>query len=734
MLETFLKERNIDYINNAKDNYVFQYDAFLYKGEETTVVLPTTIKEFSLIVDYLNENNIPYLIRGAGTNYSGAVQPTNNDIVVSTHRIKEDVSKINDYLYKVSPSTTLMKIKEHLLEDGKNYPPDPASQKVCTLGGTIAMNAGGARCYMYGVTDNYIREISVDSPAYGKFILGSNQKYALSNYPVKHLFLGSEGTLGAVLEATISCQNNINYKDELVLHFNDYKETLQFIDIVIEKDILTTAIDMAIDPYIPHKTKVCGAKLFISIESDDENILNEKVELLAKALSSFDGEIVERGNLHEMRARTTQEVVAESIKKSDKKVYFLFDTVVPRSKLVDILSYFYGLSDVFNFPITNTYHAGDGNIHPTVYYDPTKNDDMDKLKLFLYLIIRKAVSLGGTTTGEHGVGREKRCVQYIHTSEIINEYYRKIKRLFDPDSLLNNGKLLCDDKTIKSYIDDLKILADKYGFDIDFSPLSVQHQAQTKDGLRDIECSSTPMDGLNNREIIPYIPIINNEYSWNTLFKLGIPSFLDSLYNLELLVRQLETNTGFNVGKKTLKNVEGFNLVPFYLATKEVKNATFRIMSINELKNRFHFYKAISSYNDIHNVIKPEIKPFIIDYYYKSNGELIIATTKIIEDEIFTLFDIYSGENWGTYKQIYVVTLKSNVDISKLNLKNWIYLHRENTLLILQEKLNEERIGILGTHADSIRYINGDTNIYIFLDSKYQIQQKIFEDLKGAMN
>jgi len=733
MIEIFLKNNQIEYIKSKEENFVFDYDAYLYNGNSGIVILPSNSEQMNLILEYMNSNKICYLIRGAATNYCGAVQPICNEVVISTHKMNSFVNELSEYVYDVSPSTTLYEIKTKLEGDTKTYPPDPASQKICTVGGTIAMNAGGARCYMYGVTENYIREMIVNTPSYGDILLGSNRLYTLANYPLKYIFIGSEGTLGTILKNTIYVQNETKHKEEMIIYFNDYNKAVEFIDVIIENNLMTTAIDMSTDPYVPGKTKIVGAKLIISLESDNQKDILKKKEILLKQLLIHGGDVTNTGKLHEMRLNTVQENITEIMKNSTKKVYFIFDTVVPRSKLSKILKYFYDLADHFDFPILNTYHAGDGNIHPTIFYDPTIEDDMEKLKLFLYLIIAKAIKLGGAISGEHGIGIEKNCVQNIFTAGYIYDQYEFIKKFFDENKLLNNSKLLSDKQMVDQYMIEIEKLQSKYSIQSPEDDLDIKANDK-RDGLIEVDCNTIPVC-KSSELVIPYFPIINTCSTWNDLFKIGVPSFLDSFYNLELIVRSVELDNGLIFGRKTLKNVEGYNLVPLHMSISDIKQATIKVISQDELKKRFYFYKVKCSYKDISSTIySNNISSSLLDYYYLSDRHLILILSneiKQFQNKDIEKLDVFNGENLGTYENLMIVTLKENIELDNLKYKKWIYMKRENTLMIIENSIDElANLQELRDMSYSIRSIENNKNNYLYLDSTFEKQVNLLNSLK----
>ncbi|MBM7662280.1 glycolate oxidase [Bacillus mesophilus] len=736
MLKNYLKENNVQFIDEKEKLFIYDYDAYLAKGNASIVISPKTMNELSGVIDYLNRNNMKYLIRGAGTNYCGGVQAQHHDVVVSIAQLNKEIIELDNNLYTISPSVKLAEINQKLMEKSLVYPPDPASLRVCTLGGTIAMNAGGARCYMYGVTANYIREINVNTPQHGTINLGSKQSYVLPNYPVKHLFIGSEGTLGTVLNATVSTQKDNLYKSELIIQFLDYKHAIKAVDIIVKEGLLTTAIDMSTDPFIPGITNQIGAKLIISIEHDNEEIVLGKLTTLKEAMDQFDCQIISYGTLHDMRLAVVQENVQGVIKRSNKKVYFLFDTVVPRSKLEEIIEYFFRLSEVFNFPILNTYHAGDGNIHPTIFYDPTDEEEYEKLKLFLHLIITKAVRLGGAVTGEHGIGIEKKNIQYILTDPRLNKLYQEIKQTFDQENIINVGKLLSDNESVEQYKGLVREYSLKYCYPIEKMEYnSVKYKPSVEDGVLDIPAQLSPrelFDKLEEETIsIPYFPVVNSQLSLNDLYKLGIPSFLDSIYNLDLLTRAVELESEFIVGRKTLKNVEGYNVVPLYLALKDAKTVTLKTVFKEELRNKYYFIKTCCAKDEVHKWTNhPSFRNFLVDYYYTSVGELLLLLSCKVEiPSNFEEYNVWSGTNFGEYSTFYIISLDRELQFEDIHFNSWLYLNNEKTLLVF-DTIQEQKMELLKRVSSSIRKINQNTNEYIYLDQRYKKQVDILNDLK----
>ncbi|EEK97059.1 glycolate oxidase subunit [Bacillus cereus BDRD-ST26] len=741
-IQEFLDENAYEYETDISKLEIYNYDAYVTKGDARFIIFPSSQEQFSNLVQRLNRHQIPYLIRASGTNYCGSVQAREEDIIISTIKIPLHVTSETERLFTVPASIRLKEINERISGNQKFYPPDPSSHNICTMGGTIAMNAGGAKCYMYGVTSNYIRTLKMLTPKFGEVLLGSKYLYALSNQALKHMVIGSEGTLGAFTESVIETQNQLEYHKDLVLNFLDYQQAIEFVFYIIENKLLTNSIDMSTNPYIPNKSKGVGAKLIIGIEHDDEETVNQKITYLKEAVSKFNGRVTAEGNLHELRIKVVQNNVKHILENTNKKKYFLFDTVVPRSRLKEIIDYFFSLSLSFDFPLLNTYHAGDGNIHPTVFYDPESEEEMEKLELFLFLIIKKAKELGGAISGEHGIGIEKKHLQYILSAKYQNKMYEMIKDYFDPNHLMNKGKMFSNFNDSQKYVHRISQLKNTYHITECTSLDYVKYEPVKEDGLKDVSVKE-PFEEVNERlnksELtIPYYPVINLKYSLEELVRLNIPSFMDNFYNLDSLIRAVEFEDSKTIGAKTLKNVEGYNLVPLCALFDGIKEYTIKNVFLEELYTRFYFYKIDVNLEEPFEILENEkVKKYLIDYYVCSNGTLILMFSKAIEHEQFLLFDVFKGENLGEYNTFTIISLKESLPFSIIKFKNWLYMNNERCLIVFDKEIDEIELNSLKPLSLSIRRIEDRKSHYIFLDEKLRqqinIQSQVEEGLKNEL-
>lgn len=728
-IREFLDKNSYEYETDVSKLDIYNYDAYITKGDARFIIFPKSRVQLSDLIQYVNQHNISYLIRGAGTNYCGSVQSREKDIIISTIKIPLFVISETDRLFTVPASINLKEINESVSRNRKFYPPDPSSLNVCTMGGTIAMNAGGARCYMYGVTSNYIRAFKMLTPITGELLLGSKYLYALSNQALKHMMIGSEGTLGVVTESTIETQSQLEFSKDLVLEFNDYQKAIEFVFYLIENKMLTNSIDMSTSPFIPNITNLVGAKLIIGIEHDDEKILNQKFATIKDAVRDFNGNVIAEGNLHDLRLKVVQNNVKHILENTSKKKYFLFDTVVPRSKLKEIIDYFFSLSINFDFPLLNTYHAGDGNIHPTVFYNPDSNEEMEKLEMFLFLIIKKAKELGGAISGEHGIGIEKKHLQYVFSADYQNKIYETIKNYFDPNHLLNKGKLLSNFNASKKYMNRITELKEKYHIQESNNIDSAKYNPIKSDGLSEV-CSKESLVKINKdlskiELSIPYYPIVNSHYSLSELSQLNIPSFMDNFYNLDTLIRAVEFENSKVMGAKTLKNVEGYNLVPLCSLVDGVKKYTLKNIFLEELYSRFYFYKVQGMQKDMLKILDNKtIKKYLIDYYFHSNGTIILMLSKSIKHVELSTFDVFSGADLGRYNTFTIFSLEESIQLSDIKFKSWLYMNNERCLIVFDEEIDELGLDELKSLSLSIRKIDNKQSHYLFL--KEELKQQVY--------
>lgn len=597
----FFENKGINY--DTDYNEVFGYDAYLNNCTPRMVVYPKNVKEYINVIQKCQELSVPFLIRAGSTNYVGSVIPQNDEIVISTLRMNKGVVKVSELektIYGVQVNISIDDLKK-TCSPNFMFPPDPASKNVATIGGAISMNAGGAYCFKYGVTKNYIRRLKILRR--GKIMeLGSSNIYAASNYPLKDLIIGSEGTLAPIIEADIKVIPKQIYEDIMIIEFIDYRSASDFVLSAIRSEIPFSAIDMAMAPFFPNENILPITSIICSIESNSTKELRGFLNNVEKLAIRHGGKIKQEEDLHKERLQIVRRNVGKVRKKFPDYTYFLFDAVIPRTKLREMLDFLYDMAKHTGLPFMNTYHAGDGNIHPTIYYNSQSPRDVEMLKLLMFIILNKSVSLGGAITGEHGVGIEKAQFQKIIVDKEVYQVYQKIKGFFDPGYLMNCGKLILMEDDISEYVEKIKCLANNQQDRWFRENISIvkecDYSPKLLDGLIEIGEFQNFQCLLEQKCYIPYFPIVGHSFPLINLIKLGIPSLFDGLYEIHNYITQIY-NEKIKYGATTLKNVSGYNLLGMILKySYHIKKITLKTLSSPYINSQIELVYLESSETD----------------------------------------------------------------------------------------------------------------------------------------
>jgi glycolate oxidase len=434
------------------DLLAYDCDAFtVHKHLPRTVVFPKNTQEVSQLVKYCSDHQLPFLARGAGTGLSGGAIPINNEVIISLVRMKKLVSvDLENRRAVVEPGFINLKLTNSISDKGYYYAPDPSSQYCCTIGGNVAENAGGAHCLKYGVTTNHILGLEVVLPNGDIIKVGGNGIPDMPGYDLLGLLTGSEGTLGIVTKITVRILKNPESKKTVLAYFDSVADGSQAVSDIISAGIVPAALEMmdrvAIEgveaaAFPVGHPKDIAAFLLIEVDGISAGI-DEQINLIL--------EVCKKRNVRQVRA-AKDEAERERWWANRKTGfgamgaispdYLVQDGVIPRSKLPEVLSRIEEISQESDLRIANIFHAGDGNLHPLVLFDARIPGETEKAIEAGSACLQVCADAGGTITGEHGVGIEKREeMRFVFKDEEIIAQ-TNIREVFNPDNLLNAGKL-----------------------------------------------------------------------------------------------------------------------------------------------------------------------------------------------------------------------------------------------------------------------------------------------------
>lgn len=439
-------EKNV--YTNPADLYTFSFDAALDRAMPSVVVVPKTPDQVARVVNVFINNKIPYVARGAATSLCGGPVPLNNAAVISLARLRK-IGKIdkNSRQVFVEPGVVNLKLQNELAPFDLFYPPDPGSQKACTIGGNIGTNAGGPHCLKYGVTSHYVLGINVIFPDGKRVRLNVDDP----GFDLVGLFVGSEGTLGIVTQARLKVLPKPKFVRTMLVSFGSIEDAIQSVTEIIAGGILPATME-AMDKIIIQAVEAFShagypqdaeAVLLIEVDGDELELLDQqskRIQDICEINRSFEFRFAkteeERTKLWEGRrgsypamARLAPNVLVE-------------DGAVPRTKLPEALSEIKRIAAEYNIQVALLFHAGDGNLHPQILFDERDTHKTKIVKQAGYKMLKACVDLGGTISGEHGIGIDKReAMKWLFDRETLS-LFRRIKSAFDKDNLCNPDKLI----------------------------------------------------------------------------------------------------------------------------------------------------------------------------------------------------------------------------------------------------------------------------------------------------
>ena len=429
---------------------LYSYDASLAKGQPGVVVFPGNTDEAAQVVKITRQADIPFVPRGFGTNLSGGTVLVSGGVVICLSRF----NRILDIAPRrrcavLQPGVTNLELQNALAPLGFFYAPDPASQKVATLGGNVGENSGGPRCLKYGVTTNHILGMEVIL-ASGEIVRIGGTAYDPPGYDLRGAMVGSEGTMGIVTEVTVNILPLPETIITLLVIYDDIADAARSVSDIMSAGIVPTTLEMMDAPIINavEDSYACGyprdaaAVLIIEVEGLPVGLPDQVTQISELCRKNQCRDIreakddSERNRLWEGR-RGAFGAVARIAPN-----YLVNDCTVPRSRLPEALSRVAEIVQKYNFEHGNVFHAGDGNLHPLIFFDSRDADQLKRVKKAGWEIMAACVELGGTISGEHGVGLEKLDAMRMVYNEQDLGVQRALQQAFDPEKILNPGKVI----------------------------------------------------------------------------------------------------------------------------------------------------------------------------------------------------------------------------------------------------------------------------------------------------
>ena len=420
------------------------------RGEAGVVVLPETVEEVAAVVRYAAEKRVPIVSRGSGTGLSGGSVPAADAIVLCLVRMDRilEVDERNLTAH-VEAGAITQKIAEAADAVGLLYPPDPGSMKISTIGGNVAENSGGLRGLKYGVTRDYVMGMEVVL-ASGEIVrLGNKCVKDVAGYSMKDVFIGSEGTLGIITKVLLKLVPKPAAKKTLLATFAQMDAAADTVSAIIAAKIIPCTLEFldritikCVEDYAKIGLPL-DAEAILLMETDGHPAVvaeqAQQMEQIARACGAVTVQVA--ANAEEAAKLATARRSAFSALARVAPTTILEDATVPRSELTKMIRFIQEVGARHRLRIGTFGHMGDGNLHPTFLTDERNADEMARVEKAMHEIFDYALALGGTITGEHGVGLAKKTFLPAALVDASLTLLRKLKRTLDPDSILNPGKI-----------------------------------------------------------------------------------------------------------------------------------------------------------------------------------------------------------------------------------------------------------------------------------------------------
>jgi glycolate oxidase len=419
-----------------------------YRQMPLAVVLPDTVEEVQQVLRFCFQQGVPVVARGAGTGLSGGALPLSEGILLGLAKFNKilSIDPVNRTA-RVQPGVRNLAISQEAAPSGLYYAPDPSSQIACTIGGNVAENSGGVHCLKYGLTVHNLLEIKMVTME-GELLTIGSQALDAPGYDLLALLTGSEGLLGVFVEITVKLLPRPERAQVLLASFQDVEAAGTAVASIIGRGIIPGGLEMmdnaairAAEDFVQAGyPRDAAAILLCELDGTEEEVV-EQIGAVSKILRDCGASEVRTSKNEEERIRfwAGRKAAFPAVGRLAPD-YYCMDGTIPRKELPRVLAQITQWSADFGLPVANVFHAGDGNLHPLILYDANQPGELQKAEEFGGKILELCIQVGGTITGEHGVGMEKiqqMCVQF-RAPELTQ--FHGVKEAFDPRTLLNPGK------------------------------------------------------------------------------------------------------------------------------------------------------------------------------------------------------------------------------------------------------------------------------------------------------
>jgi glycolate oxidase len=437
-------------LHQPQDLMLYEYDGSVEKSTPDCVVLPRTTEQVAAIVKLAKEFELPLVGRGAGTGLSGGAIARSGGIMIGFARMNRILEiDLENERAVVQPGVVNLDLTLAVQGQGYFYAPDPSSQRACTIGGNVSENAGGPHTLAYGVTTNHVLGLEIVLPD-GTVVQTGGKELDRAGYDLTGLLTGSEGTMVLVTKVIVRLMRKPELVKTLLAIYDEPDDAAATVADITARQITPVAIEMLDGVMLRMVEEATHA----GYPMDASAVLLIELEGLREAVEAQTIDIEEVCRLNRARevrvARSAEE--RDLLWKGRKNAfgavgrvspsYYVQDGVVPRTRIADTLRFIYRVAAKYDLTISNIFHAGDGNMHPIILFNHHKPEEFERTKQAGAEILEYCISVGGSITGEHGVGMEKNEMMPLLFPPETLEMIARLKSVFNPDGRLNPGKLL----------------------------------------------------------------------------------------------------------------------------------------------------------------------------------------------------------------------------------------------------------------------------------------------------
>jgi glycolate oxidase len=454
-LETVLGTKNV--IQRKEELITYECDGLAsYRERPALAVLPRTTEQVAAAVKICNKYNVPFIARGSGTGLSGGALPVENCVLIVTSMMRQILNvDLENQQVIVQPGVINSWVTQTVSGAGFYYAPDPSSQIICSIGGNVAENSGGVHCLKYGVTTNHVLGLQVVT-ATGDIVNLGGQIPEMPGYDLTGVFVGSEGTLGIATEITLRILKTAESICVLLADFNSVEAAGATVADIISAGIIPGGMEImdnlsinAVEDVVKTNCYPRDAVAILLIEID-----GLEVEVAANKHRVID--ICKKNGARDVTSASDAEMRLKLWKGRKAAFaaaghvspdYYVQDGVIPRTQLSYVLKEIEALSQKSGYRIANVFHAGDGNLHPLILYNNSIPGELEKVEEVGGEILKLCVRVGGSISGEHGIGAEKRCYMPEMFTAADLETMQWVREVFNPQGLANPGKIFPTPRT-----------------------------------------------------------------------------------------------------------------------------------------------------------------------------------------------------------------------------------------------------------------------------------------------